>query len=344
VTEQVDVARSIEVSPASTDADVSLKLDERRKGLVWYALYGVDFDGRWTYHHERQQKGQVTITFRFPDAAGLYDDFRITVNEADWSARVRPENGVVSFPVDVAPGDTVSFGFAYRSRGLGSWRYKPGSDVSRLDAFRLLMRTDFRDIDFPALTMSPTEKRETNDGWELEWKFAHVITGFQIGMVMPQHIQPGELAGALAFSAPISLLFFFLVIFTLSVLRGIELHPINYLFLAGAFFAFHLLFAYTVDRLPVVPAFVLTSAVSLFLVISYLRLVVGPRFAVREAGGAQLVYLIGFALAHFLEGFTGLAVTVLSIVTLFLLMQMTGRVRWSEVVGRTRPATAAETA
>jgi hypothetical protein len=40
------------------------------------------------------------------------------------------------------------------------------------------------------------------------------------------------------------------------------------------------------------------------------------------------VYLIGFSLAHFWEGFTGLAVTVLSILTLFLLMQLTGRVRW----------------
>jgi hypothetical protein len=31
-----------------------------------------------------------------------------------------------------------------------------------------------------------------------------------------------------------------------------------------------------------------------------------------------------------LEGFTGLAITIGSIVTLFVVMQMTGRVRWSE--------------
>jgi hypothetical protein len=41
------------------------------------------------------------------------------------------------------------------------------------------------------------------------------------------------------------------------------------------------------------------------------------------------VYLVGFSLAHFWEGYTGLTVTVLSIVTLFLLMQLTGRIRWS---------------
>jgi inner membrane protein involved in colicin E2 resistance len=149
---------------------------------------------------------------------------------------------------------------------------------------------------------------------------------------MPNLIQPGELASALAFSAPISLFFFFLVVFVLSTLRRVDLHPINYLFLAGAFFAFHLLFAYSVDHLPVVPAFALASAVSMILVVSYLRLVVSSRFAFVEAALAQLVYLVGFSLAHFFDGFTGLTVTVLSIATLFVLMQVTGRVRWSEVL------------
>jgi hypothetical protein len=70
------------------------------------------------------------------------------------------------------------------------------------------------------------------------------------------------------------------------------------------------------------------------LVVSYLRLVVGPRFAFVEAGLAQLLYLVGFSLAHFWEGFTGLTVTVLGIVTLFALMQLTGRIKWAEVLAR----------
>jgi hypothetical protein len=340
VGETVEELHTTDVTPASTEVDVDLQLDERRKGLVWYALYGVTFDGQWTYRHEQAQAGELVIAFRFPDPSGVYDDFRISVDGTDFSRRARPENGVVAIPVDVKPGQAIALQVSYRSRGQESWGYVPGEQVARLDDFHLSMRTDFAEIDFPAQSMSPSHKQEVDGGWELDWRFEHVITGFDMGMVMPQHIQPGELAGALAFSAPVSLLFFFLVIFTLSVLRAIELHPINYLFLAGAFFAFHLLFAYTVDRIPVVPAFVIASATSLALVVSYLRLVVSPRFAFREAGGAQLVYLVGFALAHFFEGFTGLAVTLLSIVTLFLLMQLTARVRWSEVVGAPRAQTA----
>ena len=72
------------------------------------------------------------------------------------------------------------------------------------------------------------------------------------------------------------------------------------------------------------------------LVVSYLRLVVDSRFAFGPATAAQLIYLIGFSLAHFWEGFTGLTVTVLSIVTLFVLMQLTGRVNWEAEFNKAR--------
>ena len=88
-----------------------------------------------------------------------------------------------------------------------------------------------------------------------------------------------------------------------AVIGGVT--AIHFLFLGAAFFAFHLLFAYTVDRLPIPEAFALASVVSVALVVSYLRLVVSPRFAFVEAGIAQLVYRVGFSLAHVWEGFTG---------------------------------------
>jgi hypothetical protein len=64
--------------------------------------------------------------------------------------------------------------------------------------------------------------------------------------------------------------------------------------------------------------------------VSYLRLVVGMRFAAVEAGGAQFLYLVLFSYAFFFKGFTGLAITIGSILTLFAVMQMTGRINWRE--------------
>ena len=147
---------------------------------------------------------------------------------------------------------------------------------------------------------------------------------------MPRKINPGPMAARISFFAPVSLGFFFFLMFVISLLRGIQIHPMNYFFLAAAFFAFHLLLAYLVDHIAIHSAFALCSMVSIILVVSYMRIVTGNRFAFLEVALAQLVYLIGFSYAFFFEGFTGLAVTIGSIITLFVVMQATARINWAE--------------
>jgi len=125
-------------------------------------------------------------------------------------------------------------------------------------------------------------------------------------------------------------------VFMIAVIREVPLHPVHYFFLGCAFFSFHLLLAYLVDHVPVIVAFLICSGVSLFLSISYMRLVAGNGFAFREVGIAQLVYLVLFSAAFFLEGFTGLTIAVCCVITLFVVMQVTGRVDWNEVSRRLR--------
>ena len=343
VTRSEAVAQIRPVDPASTRIEVDLDLDQRRKGLLWYPLYDVTFAGTWTYVHPTAEAGGVSrdvrLTYRFPDTQGLYDDFRFVVDGVDRAAELRPEQGIVSWVVPVQPGQQVVLAVCYESRGMREWVYRPTDGVGRVDDFGLTLRTDFADIDYPRLTISPQSRTRTDAGWTLEWRSARLVSGYGVGMVMPERTQPGELAAGMSFSAPLSLGLFFLWIYALGLLRGIEIHPINYLFVAGAFFAFDLLFAYTADHLPVEGAFALASIVSVGLVVSYLRLAVGARFAFVEAGVAQLLYQVGFALAHFWDGLTGLTITVLGVLTLFALMQLTGRIKWTEVLSR-RPATA----
>ncbi|MGA2375582.1 MAG: inner membrane CreD family protein, partial [Candidatus Sulfotelmatobacter sp.] len=226
--------------------------------------------------------------------------------------------------------ETASLYVAYRSQGLDSWRYQLGDGIAEARDFVLTMQTNFRDIDFADDTLSPTSKELIPGGWQLTWQYGNLVSGFQIGMTMPQKLQPGPLAGEISYAAPVSLFFFFFLMFIITTLRNIDLHPMNYFFLATAFFAFHLLLAYLVDHISIHAAMILASVVSVALVVSYLRLVVGLRFAALEAGTAQLIYLVLFSYAFFWKGFTGLAITVIAIVTLFVVMQATGRIRWSE--------------
>jgi len=146
-----------------------------------------------------------------------------------------------------------------------------------------------------------------------------------------EKLNPGPFAARVTFFAPVGLLFFLTVMVIMGATSGPSLHPMHYWFIAAAFFSFHLLLAYLVDHISVHFAFGVAAAVSLALVVSYLRLVTGMRHALLQAGGAQAVFLVLFSYAFFFEGFTGLTITVGAILTLFVLMQMTAHVPWDDV-------------
>jgi inner membrane protein involved in colicin E2 resistance len=325
VTEQLTVMDVLPVE--ASRVDVNLDLDYRQKGLLWYSTYRVAFLGDYAFRNTTQQD-KVSFTLKFPTEQAIYDDLVFTVDGAP--VQLSNAKGTATGTAQVKPGETATLRVGYRSQGLTEWRYNFGSDVAQVKDFRLKMTTNFKAIDFPDNTLSPSEKRETPGGWELSWNYKNLVSGFQIAMLMPEKLQPGPLAGRISFFAPVSLFFFFFLMFIITTMRGLELHPMNYFFLAAAFFSFHLLLAYLVDHVSIHWSFAISSVVSVFLVISYLRLVVGTRFAAREAGLAQFIYLVMFSYAFFFKGFTGLAVTIGSILTLFVVMQITGRVRWAE--------------
>ena len=312
----------------SSRIGVTLLLDHRQKGLLWYSTYVVDFDGTYTFRNQTDTPRQITYRLKFPAEHAIYDGLTMEVNGRSQPLRSDAQGAGVS--AELGPAQSATIRVAYRSHGLESWRYRLGDEVTQARDFALTVKTNFKQIDFPLNALSPTEKRETTPGWELAWRYQNLISGFQIGVTMPEKLQPGPLAGEISFFAPVSLLLFFFLMFIITTLRNIDLHPMNYFFLAAAFFAFHLLLAYLADHISIHLAFLTCSAVSIFLVVSYLRLVVGPRFALLEAGGAQFIYLVLFAYAFFLPGFTGLAVTIGCIVTLFVVMQMTARIRWAD--------------
>ena len=313
----------------SSRIDVDLDLQHRQKGLLWYSTYKVAFSGLYGFRNTSDKEQTVDFKLQFPTSQAIYDNLTIVV-DGNPVAITNEKNAAIA-SVKVAAGKTAQLAVGYSSQGLNEWRYNFGAgEVAQVRNFTLHMKTNFKDIDFPDNTLSPSEKIEGANGWDLNWSFTSLLSGYQIAMVMPEKLQPGPLAGRISFFAPVSLFFFFFLMLIITTMRGIDLHPMNYFFLAAAFFSFHLLLAYLVDHVSIHVAFAISAVVSVFLVVSYLRLVVGMRFASREAALAQFIYLVMFSYAFFLKGFTGLAITIGSVLTLFVVMQVTGRVRWAE--------------
>jgi inner membrane protein involved in colicin E2 resistance len=319
----------------SSRIDVALDLQHRQKGLLWYSTYKVAFAGVYGFRNTSDKEQTVDFRFQFPTAQAIYDDLNFAVDGKP--VAITSDKNAAIGSAKIAAGKTAQLTIGYSSQGLNEWRYSfGGADVAQVRDFTLHMKTNFKDIDFPDNTLSPSDKSETTNGWDLNWSYKSLLSGYQIAMVMPEKLQPGPLAGKISFFAPVSLFFFFFLMLIITTMRGIDLHPMNYFFLAAAFFSFHLLLAYLVDHVSIHVSFAISAAVSVFLVVSYLRLVVGIRFASREAALAQFIYLVMFSYAFFLKGFTGLAITIGSVLTLFVVMQATGRVRWTE---KFKPAT-----
>ena len=319
---------------ATSRVDVALDLEQRKKGLLWYDTYGVSFAGEYRVRNVSPEPRLIHVHFSFPSTEAIYDAFRFSL-DGEPAAPVSDLAQGLSVSAVVAGGDEAIARVSYRSRGLGEWTYAfTKAGIGQVADFHLAMTTNFAGIDFPAGTLSPTTRTRQGEGYRLAWDFESLVTGQRVGMDPPSRLNPGPLAARITFFAPVALLFFFTLMVILGVLRQQSLHPMNYFFLSAAFFAFHLLLAYLVDHISIHAAFLIASAASIFLVVSYLRLVCGLRSALGEAGLAQLVYLVLFSYAFFFEGYTGLTLTLGAVATLFVLMQATARVDWSAVFGR----------
>ena len=198
--------------------DVRLDLEHRRKGLLWYSTYKVAFAGAYTFRNTSGRDEQVTFSLDFPAARAIYDDLSFRVDGVPLAVRNR--KSAAKATTRVPAGKTVVLQVGYRSQGLDTWRYSFGGEVAQVRDFRLKMFTNFKDIDFPPDTLSPSEKRQAATGWELTWAYKNLVSGLQIGMTMPEKLQPGPLAGRISFFAPVSLFFFFFLLFIITTPAG----------------------------------------------------------------------------------------------------------------------------
>jgi hypothetical protein len=320
---------------AATDITADFALKQRKKGLLWYATYDVDFDARYRLANPASKPAPAEMDFAFPASDGEYDGFAVEVNGHEVPTTY--DQGIARATFELPANGAAEVHVGYATKGLDEWRYVPSPDgVGVVRDFALIMTTNFTEVDYPLDGVSPDDPVPTDTGMRLAWTYDSLVSGRPIGLVMPKPENPGPLAARISFFAPVSLLFYFAALVLLTSTSGVRLHPMNYGFLAAGFFAFHLLLAYLADHVDIYLAFAIASAVSVAPCVGYLMLVIGKGTALREIAASQFIFLVLFSYSFFFEGFTGLAVTVGSVLTLAYFMAKTGHVDWDGVFARTK--------
>jgi hypothetical protein len=322
----------------ASDITVDLKIEHRKKGLLWYSTYRATFTGKYRVVNNSKTPREIFLDFKFPTKGAVYDNFRFAVGGEEVKD-IKLQSGNITESMQISPGQSEEVEISYESQGLDLWSYDFGEDVNPVRNFSLVLQTDFDEIDFPQDSISPTQKEQGSNGWKLTWEYPNLLSGAKIGMITPQKLNPGPWTSRVTATAPVSLFLFFFLMFVFTTVKNIRIHPMNYFFVAAAFFSFHLLLSYLVDHISIHTAFWICSAVSIFLVVSYMRLVVGGRFAFVEIALSQLVYLVLFSYTFFFKGYTGLAITIMCICTLFVVMQFTGKVDWEQVFAKSDKTT-----
>ncbi len=320
--------------PSRHQVTAELALEQRKKGLLWYPTYTVRFAGEYAVTNTDAVAQRVRVHFPLPSASATYEQFAVTLDGAPWAVAFDPQQGIREL-LDLPAGATRTLTVRYQTRGLAEWRYllTPPGDVGRVNQLQATVTTNFDAVDFPEGSLSPMTRTAIDGGQRLEWTAQELITQQPIAITLPQKLNPGPLAAKMSFYAPISLLFFFVVLGTVAILRRIPIHPMHYLFVAAGFFAFHLLFAYLVDLIDIHLAFLIATLVSVGLVVSYLKAALGPTFPWPIAALGQCGYLVLFSYSFFLQGMTGLTLTIGAVVTLAVLMRLTVALDWHAVFG-----------
>ena len=292
----------------------------------------VGFRGQYKVRNPDPVERTLGVEFTFPSSTAIYDQFKFRVNQQAADRGQRPVERALCRG-GAASGGEALIEVAYDSRGLDQWSYALAENgMSEVSDFVLNMSTDFRRRGLPcrhdvATRHAATGKRMARS----PGGSTSLVTGQQIGIDLPDRVNPGPLAARITFFAPVSLLFFLAVMVILGVLRQREPAPDE--------LRVHLRGILRVPPAAGVPRGPRRDPRRLrsprrgqrVLVVVYLRLVGGTAFALgrrawrSSSSGA-------FSYAFFFEGFTGLTVTVGAIVTLFVLMQMTARVDWGNGV------------
>lgn len=315
--------------PTANLLRVNLQLEQRRKGLLWYPTYVADVQAEYTISNPTAVAQRVRMRFQLPSSHATYDNIRYGLDGEARTVEPDLEVGLRDL-ILLEAGASRTVSIAYRTRGLRFFSYALG-DSGRVRGLDFSLDTNATAVDFPEGSLSPMEMQVDAQGTHLRWQAEDLLTRQSVSLTMPEKLNPGPLSSRITYFAPVCLLFFFVLVTAIGILRKIEIHPMHYLFVTAGFFAFHLLLAYLVDVLSIHLAFGISSVVSVVLVTGYLKAALGAEFPWKVAALGQLFYLVLFSYSFFLKGMTGLTVTIGSVLTLAALMYLTARTDWGQV-------------
>lgn len=330
-TEEIDIKEEEKemtkkrVSFISEDISVEIDVDYKKKGLITYNTYQVDFSGKYVLKNRDEEEELRNFTFMLPQDVIMFSNLNFAVDGEEI-----PDDDItdgLNWTGALQPEEVKEIEVSYSARGLNEWSYMLGKNVKHND-FRMEIVVDGENIDLWEGSLSPTEIEGVEDGRRWIWDFDQVITDKGIGISVEKALNPFAIAKNLSFAGPLSFFLYLIALITMLIIREKELHPMHFAFIASAYFVFNLLLAYLVKYIPVPYAFSISFLVSFALIVSFMWRILGLKFTLFENGIFLVLFLLVFPLSFFTVN-RGLILVITGIVALAMLMHLSARFKWS---------------
>jgi hypothetical protein len=324
----------------ASDISVILKVDYRKKGLVYYTGYNAEFTGQYTIQNPENKNIYLSFIFPYPTqrGEGVLQNVKLLVNgKEDIDDTEYPPNLALWTGV-LEPSKKLKIEVLYDGRGLDQFEY--GFEQNK-QINNFTMKVDVqgaKNLDYAESSMPPTEPlQETPQGKILVWKLDKALTQLNIGVILPDKLNVEEQLFVMTYRAPVFFLMFLISLGAILRLAGESLNFIQIAVTSLAYFLFYPLFAYLVISLGLVLAFIISFASIGLLILNYIRLLHGIKIALAVVT-AYIFYLGITSLAALLPTYTGLILIIEGVILLGIFMQVLSQhkdIKIGELLGLT---------
>ena len=322
-----DVANLSRGEIHAADVAVILDMDYRKKGLMYYTGYNTEFTGKYTLTNPEDENIYLSFIFPYPtrQGEGVLQNVKLLVNGEEDTKDTEYQSNLILWTGLLGPSETLEMMVNYDGRGLNQFQYgfEPNQRINNFT-----MKIDVRGakiLDYAEATMPPTEPiQETEQGKILAWKLDKTLTQLNISVILPDKLNVAQQLFVMTYRAPVFFALFFIMLLAIIRFAGEKLNFISVAITSVAYFFFYPMFAYLVIYIGVSLAFFISFASIGLLIFNYIRTLYGLKIAVSII--AAYTFLLGItSLAALLPTYTGLILTIESVVLIGIIMQVLSR-------------------
>jgi hypothetical protein len=325
----------------ASDISVSLEMDYRKKGLVYYTGYNASFAGKYTIQNPEDEKIYLSFIFPYPtqQGEGILRNVKLFVNGEEDGENTEYQQNLLLWTGLLESTETLEMTVQYEGRGLHHFMYgfEPGTQIN---SFTMTMDVlGAKNVDYPISTMTPTRTQSTANGMNMVWELDRSLTEFNIGVILPDKLNVAQQIAVMSRRAPVFFLIFLASVCVILRLCDYPLHFFKIAMLSVAYFFFYPLFAYLSVYMNIVLSFALSFGILRALIFNYARILYRLNVAVAIVL-AYAFYLGITSIAALFPTHTGLILVIEGVILLAIVMQALSRyqdVKWLELFGITTP-------